>query len=390
MTDKQSIETYPAFRSRRELIALGFVLLVVVGLPLAVIGLRRAQATGPERVIELTARLPTADRGGWTPEIIRVQRGERVKLRISSQDVVHGFNIPKLDIAVDRIEPGKVTEVEFVASQPGRYAFQCTVWCETGHWRMRGVIEVVDPNDPVASAREVAPPTTDWVSYAIDIDREHPGEFVPRSQPDAARGAEVWTTLSDRPLALLAADLPLRDLSPSDLYAYLSSEAEPGAAPAHGSHGVGSGQVASASSLPDLPEAAALAGLAAAQRWDVVAALYTATLPTDALIAGAALYERDCTGCHGLAGRGDGPGAAAIGRQNSGQQPAGHGMAMDKPPTDFTDLSAQAGASDLLYYGKLVRGGMGTSMPYWGTLYSEEELWAVIAFVRGFAFRLGD
>jgi mono/diheme cytochrome c family protein len=47
---------------------------------------------------------------------------------------------------------------------------------------------------------------------------------------------------------------------------------------------------------------------------------------------------------------------------------------------------AQAGASDLLYYAKLVRGGMGTSMPYWGTIYTEEELWAVIAYLRSLAF----
>ena len=131
-------DTYSAFRSRRELVALALVLLVVVGLPLAVVASRRMQASGPARVVELTARLPTADRGGWTPEIITVQHGERVKLRISSEDVVHGFSVPKLDINVDWIQPGKVTEVEFVADQPGRYAFQCTVWCETGHWRMRG------------------------------------------------------------------------------------------------------------------------------------------------------------------------------------------------------------------------------------------------------------
>ena len=60
---------------------------------------------------------------------------------------------------------------------------------------------------------------------------------------------------------------------------------------------------------------------------------------------------------------------------------------MDKPAVDFTDLTAQAGASDLLYYGKLVRGGMGTSMPYWGTIYTEDELWAVIAHLRSLAFQ---
>lgn len=386
-----SSDTYPAFRSRRELIALGFVLLVVLGLPLAVFGLRRAQVTGPARVIELTARLPTAEQGGWSPERIIVQRGERVILRIGSEDVVHGFSVPKLDINVNWIEPGKVTEVEFLADRPGRYAFQCTVWCETGHWRMRGTIEVVDPNDPAASARGVDPPLTDWVSSGIDIDAEHPGAFVPETRPNAVHGAELWSAVSKRPLADFAASLPLRGLSPSDLYIYLSSEAAPQTA---AGRGMQSGGTASStrlrSELPELSEAVAMAELTAMQRWDIVAALYAAALPTDALTTGAALYERDCTGCHGLAGQGDGPGAATIGQQNARQVSADHGMVMDKPPADFTDLTAQAGAPDLLYYGKLVRGGMGTSMPYWGTIYSEDELWKVIAFLRSFAFQLDN
>ncbi len=379
-------DSYPAFRSRRELVALALVLLVIVGLPLAVVASRRLQAAGPARVVELTARLPTADQGGWTPEIITVQRGERVKLRISSEDVVHGFSVPKLGINVDWIQPGKVTEVEFVADRPGRYAFQCTVWCQTGHWRMRGTIEVIDPNDPVASARDVDPPETDWVSAGIDIDGEHPGQFAPTTRPDAANGVLLWSRLSSRPLAELAASLPLRELSPSDLYAYLSSEAAPEPAATHEAHdGMA---MAAAPALPALIEATALAELTPARRWDVVAALYVAALPADALTAGAVLYERDCTGCHGVAGQGDGPGAAVIAAQNAAQQGGDHGMDMDRPPRDFTDLAAQAGASDLLYYGKLVRGGMGTSMPYWGTIYSEDELWQVIAFLRSFAFDL--
>ncbi|RME43845.1 MAG: cytochrome c [Chloroflexi bacterium] len=92
-------------------------------------------------------------------------------------------------------------------------------------------------------------------------------------------------------------------------------------------------------------------------------------------------HRRDCTGCHGPQGRGDGPGARA---DITLDRPSD----MARPATDFTDLAAQAGASDMIYYGKLVRGGMGTSMPNWGTLYSEEDLWAVIAYIRSFAFGL--
>jgi len=374
MTEKQSPETYPAFRSRPERIALALVLLLVAGLPLAIWGYQRLQAAGPVRTIELTARLPTTAYGGWTPELITVQKGERVRLRLTSTDVVHGFAVPKLGIDAGWVEPGKVKVVEFTADQPGRYAYLCTVWCLDGHWRMRGVIEVVDPDDPSAAYLDVDPPRTDWVASGIDVDADHPGEYAPAAPPDAANGARLWQQISDRLVADAAAAFDLRLLSPSDVYA----------------------------ALDDLPKGPALAALSPDERWDVVAHLWQTTTTPDLLRLGQGLYERDCTGCHGPAGQGDGPGAAALRQQveqrsatgMDGHSPGGlHSMdmaAMERPATDFTDLTTQAGAADMLYYGKLVRGGMGTSMPYFGTIYSEDELWAVIAYLRSFAFRNDD
>ncbi|HSN77389.1 MAG TPA: cupredoxin domain-containing protein, partial [Anaerolineae bacterium] len=214
-------ETYPAFRSRPERMALALVLLVVVGLPLAVFGYQQLQAAGPVRMIELTARLPTANQGGWTPEVITVQKGERVRLRLTSTDVVHGFAVPKLGIDAGWVEPGKVKVIEFTADQPGRYAYLCTVWCLDGHWRMRGVIEVIDPDDPAAATLDVNPPRTDWVASGIDVDADHPGEFAPEGPPDAAKGARLWQQISDRPMTDVAGAFNLRLLSPSDVYAAL-------------------------------------------------------------------------------------------------------------------------------------------------------------------------
>lgn len=364
MTQNSSDATYPSFRPGPERIALALVLLVVLGLPLVVWGYRGLQAaTSPVRVIELTGRLPTADHGGWTPEFITVRKGERVRLRLTSNDVVHGFAIPKLGVEPGWIEPGKVKEIEFVADRPGRYTFLCTVWCREGHWRMRGTLEVVDPEDPRASSQEVDPPQTEWMAYGIDIDAGHIGQFVPQEPPDAARGAVLWEQVSGRPIQDVLAELRLRELSPSDLFALLATDA--------------------------LPEGPQLARLTPAERWDIVAYLYRAATTREALATGARLYQRDCTGCHGPTGQGDGPGAKALAEAAASQDQSG-GMVMDKPPVDFTDLAAQAGAPDLLYYGKIVRGGMGTSMPYWGTIYTEDELWALIAHLRGFAFQLEE
>ena len=365
MSDSSSTERYAPFRSGRERFALALVLLVVLGIPAAVLGYRAIQAASPVRVIELTGRLPTAEQGGWTPETIRIKQGERVRLRLTSTDVVHGFAIPKLGVDAGWIEPGKVKEIEFTADRPGRYTYQCTVWCQDGHWRMRGIVEVIDPANPASAEIDVDPPQTDWVASGIDLDADHPGANVPSQAPDAANGARLWQQIGGRPAAEMAARLDLRRSSPSNVYARLTPSG--------------------------LSESKGPGGLTSAERWDVVAYLWREATTTEALQRGAELYRRDCTGCHGPAGQGDGPGAVALkqhsameGRGEMGEMEAMAGM--NKPPTDFTNLAAQAGASDLLYYGKLVRGGMGTSMPYWGTIYTEEELWAVVAYLRSLAF----
>jgi mono/diheme cytochrome c family protein len=44
------------------------------------------------------------------------------------------------------------------------------------------------------------------------------------------------------------------------------------------------------------------------------------------------------------------------------------------------------GASDVLLQGKILRGGMGTGMPEWRTLYTDQEMWDVISFIRSFVF----
>ncbi len=54
-------------------------------------------------------------------------------------------------------------------------------------------------------------------------------------------------------------------------------------------------------------------------------------------------------------------------------------------PADFTDLRRLMSLSDAHLQGKLLRGGMGTGMPEFGSLYTADEQWALIAFVRGFA-----
>ena len=60
-------------------------------------------------------------------------------------------------------------------------------------------------------------------------------------------------------------------------------------------------------------------------------------------------------------------------------------MAM-QTPVDFTDARRMLGASPALLEGKILRGGMGTGMPMWGTIFSEGQIRDLIAYLYSFQF----
>jgi mono/diheme cytochrome c family protein len=59
-------------------------------------------------------------------------------------------------------------------------------------------------------------------------------------------------------------------------------------------------------------------------------------------------------------------------------QPAG--------PAKFVDVSRMLTVSDAVLQGKILRGGMGTGMPEFGSLYTEDQMWAPVGYIRGFVF----
>ncbi|MBI5303881.1 MAG: cytochrome c oxidase subunit II [Chloroflexi bacterium] len=321
---------------RKELFALTVVFLIFVAFPASLWGYQAWRTNaGDTRVIALTANAPAT--GGWVPDTIRVNVGERVRLRISSPDVAHGFEVPTLGIRVDEILPGHVEEIEFTATRAGRFPFACTRWCSVDHWRMRGTILVVDPANPNPPLPTFAPPL--YQQLKVDIDAMHPTQNTPTQKPSAARGALLGIAIAD----------DLRMKSPSDVFTKLRADAM-------------------LRSYTDL------------QLWDATALAWKRTAGDTALARGQKLYARDCAACHGESGQGDGP----AGRNLPGMRAMD--ATMRKGPADFTDAAQMLGASDVLLQGKLLRGGMGTGMPEWRSLYTDEEMWNVISFLRSFVF----
>ena len=115
--------------------------------------------------------------------------------------------------------------------------------------------------------------------------------------------------------------------------------------------------------------------------WDVVAWAWLKDTPAKALTHVQELYSRVCAACDGVTGKGDGP----AGKNLPGLSKMDPMMPVG--PADFTDLTHRLAESDAFLQGKILRGGMGTGMPEFGSLYSADELWAMVNYVRRFIFQ---
>jgi len=317
-------------------IALALVALVV---PLAV----SVAWWGANRsTLAVTIHGRVSEAGGWLPDTLAASVGSPLQLRLVSDDVVHGFAVGRSDADPLDLPPGQVVETTLTFDQPGTYTFYCTRWCGPNHWRMRGVIVVSGGSPAVA---EVVDPL--YESLGIDIDALHPASAIPRVRPSAERGES------------LGVEFPEGFRSRSDFIARPPAE-----------------------TWQSLRLDSSTRGLSDSQVWDLVAYQWRSTTTDGALQEGQSLFAQNCAACHGESGGGDGAMADAI----SAAAPT-H-LAGNEPPSpaDFTDPSTMLGASSALLQGKILRGGMGTGMPYWGPILTDAQLWSLADYLWTFQF----
>lgn len=112
------------------------VSVAVLAVTLLSVGLARSVHAQEPRVIEITAK-----RYGFTPSTITLKKGETVKLRLHSEDVIHGFFSRQLKID-ETIEPGKTTEVTLTPQTTGTFKTICDHFCGAGHGNMAMTIVV--------------------------------------------------------------------------------------------------------------------------------------------------------------------------------------------------------------------------------------------------------
>jgi len=99
--------------------------------------------------------------------------------------------------------------------------------------------------------------------------------------------------------------------------------------------------------------------------------------PSDiaSIAAGEKLFVMYCQTCHGKTGHGDGPAAAAL---------------MPKP-RDFGSPKNFKSKNDHEVFELISKGGaaqkLSPAMPAWGAMLKKEQIWQLIAYIRGFPAR---
>ena len=83
----------------------------------------------------------TARKYEFTPRLLRVKRGEEVRLIIAPLDHDHGFKLDEFHIN-QQIKRGTPATVEFRRDKAGTFQFHCSDFCGVGHRKMTGTLVV--------------------------------------------------------------------------------------------------------------------------------------------------------------------------------------------------------------------------------------------------------
>ena len=86
------------------------------------------------------------------PEELHIPVGQKVKLELKADDVIHAFWVPSLGGQKDAV-PGRATSMWIQADRPGTYKGQCSEFCGTGHADMLITIVAQNPTDYAAWAK---------------------------------------------------------------------------------------------------------------------------------------------------------------------------------------------------------------------------------------------
>jgi heme/copper-type cytochrome/quinol oxidase subunit 2 len=100
-----------------------------------------APSTVPSTVMAAessTAKVVTMDAGSfyYSVKTITVKKGEKVKIVMTSRDMMHDLNIDELDVKLPITKSGETNSIEFTADKVGTFEYYCSV----GQHRKQGQV----------------------------------------------------------------------------------------------------------------------------------------------------------------------------------------------------------------------------------------------------------
>lgn len=108
-----------------------------------------------------------------------------------------------------------------------------------------------------------------------------------------------------------------------------------------------------------------------------VLTLFILAIPVTAMAAdktaGATIYKKNCAGCHGLSGAGDGPAAVTLMPKPSNFVASNYKDSTGKMLKDYSE----ADLIEIIEYGR-----KGTAMPRWKRLLSSDDVANVLSYIR--------
>lgn len=143
----------------------------------------------------------------FEPNVIEVPAGTPVTFRMTSTDVIHGFQIKGTNVNVELI-PGEIAQLQYTFREPGDYPLICNQYCGAAHHNMINTVRVVDADafqlaeaDPDDEAE-----ADDALAWEVRGERIYGNQCAACHQADGSGMGSAFPPLAGHAVDLMLAD----------------------------------------------------------------------------------------------------------------------------------------------------------------------------------------
>ena len=109
--------------------------ILIVLFLIALVGCTSTQPITQNQFTDGPVKELVIDSHNWdfTQSDVTINKGDRVRVKVTSSSGVHGVAIPAFGVATGAVGPGQEEVIEFTADKSGSFDYFCNVPCGQGH-----------------------------------------------------------------------------------------------------------------------------------------------------------------------------------------------------------------------------------------------------------------